>query len=89
VLTSADESKACAELEKMESKPDERLMGMATTNRFDTYARGNGYLIITGMTLGNLKPGDQAWIESMSFEATFSFRTPEEKHPDNRERECF
>jgi hypothetical protein len=31
---------------------------------------------ITHMTLGNLKPGAQAWIESMQFEATFSFRTP-------------
>jgi hypothetical protein len=81
VLTRADESKACAELEKMESKPDQRLEGMATTNRFDTYAGGNGSLIITSMTLGNLKPGDQAWIETMSFEATFSFRTPGEKHP--------
>jgi hypothetical protein len=69
VLTSADESKACAELEKMESKPDERPEAMATTNRFDTYPGGNGSLIIISMTLGNLKPGDQAWIKSMSFEA--------------------
>jgi hypothetical protein len=80
VLTSTDESKACAELEKMESKPDERLAGIATTNRFDTYAGGNGSLIITSMTLGNLKPGSHAWIETMSFDAIFSFRSPAGKH---------
>ena len=82
VLTAADEAKSCADLEKMEYIYDEKAPErIAATNRFGAYAGGDGSLTITSMTLGNLRPGGQAWIESMRFEAIFSFRTPpEEKH---------
>ena len=76
VLTAADEAKSCADLEKMEynydGKSPERT---AAAKRFGELAGGDGSVTITHMTLGNLKLGAQAWIESMRFEATFSFRT--------------
>jgi hypothetical protein len=76
VLTAADEAKSCADVEKMEYNYDEKdPEHMAATKRFGMYAGGDGSVTITSMTLGNLKPGVQAWIESMQFEATFSFRT--------------
>jgi hypothetical protein len=40
---------------------------------FTRYASGRGWFAITAMTLGNLVPGQQAWIESMQFEAELSF----------------
>ncbi len=79
VLTAPDEAKSCADLEKMEYSCDEKdPEHMAATKRFGMYAGGDGSVTITSMILGNLKPGAQAWIESMQFEATFSFRTPPE-----------
>lgn len=79
VLTAADEAKSCADLEKMESSWDEKSSEpMAASRRFGIHAGGNGSVTITSMTLGNLKPGQQAWIESMQFEGTFSFRNPAE-----------
>ena len=81
VLTAGDEAKSCADLEQMEHIYDEKDRKRITaTNRFGAYAGGNGSVTITGMTLGHLKPGVQAWIESMRFEATFSFRAADEKH---------
>jgi hypothetical protein len=82
VLTAADEAKACADLDKIERIYDQKDGArIGATNRFDTYAGGDGSVTITSMTLGNLRPGAQAWIESMRFDATFSFRTPRaEKH---------
>jgi hypothetical protein len=59
-----------------DEKDPERI---AATNRFGAYAGGDGSLTIVSMTLGNLRPGGQAWIESMRFEATFSFRAPPDK----------
>jgi hypothetical protein len=84
VLNATDETKSCADLEKMEYTCNEKdPEHIAATKRFGTYAGGDGSVTITSMTLGNLKPGQQAWIESMQFEATFSFRTPSE---ENRNR---
>jgi len=82
VLTAADEAKSCADLDKMEHIYDEKdPERKAATNRFGMYAAGGGSVTIVSMTLGNLKPGAQAWIESMRFEATFSFPSPaDEKH---------
>jgi hypothetical protein len=82
VMTAADEAKACADLDKMEHIYDQKnAVHVAATNRFGAYAGGDGSVTITGMTLGNLKPGAQAWIESMRFDAIFSFRAPRaEKH---------
>ena len=81
VFTAADEAKSCADLEKMEYNHDDKdPEHIAATKRFGMHAGGDGSVTITSMTLGNLKPGTQAWIESMQFEATFSFRTPEAKH---------
>jgi len=80
VLTAADEDKSCADLNKAEHTYDQKIPErLAGANRFGTYAGGDGSVTITGVTLGNLKPGAQAWIESMRFEATFSFRTPPAK----------
>jgi hypothetical protein len=77
VLTAADEAKSCADLEKMEHIWDEKAAEpMPASRLFGALAGGDGSVTITHMTLGNLKPGAQAWIESMQFEATFSFRTP-------------
>jgi hypothetical protein len=82
VLTAADEAKSCADLEKMEHSWDENAAEPMTASRlFGVLAGGDGSVTITHMTLGNLKPGAQAWIESMQFEATFAFRTPQnQKH---------
>ena len=80
VLTAADEAKSCADLEKMEHSWDERgAEPMAASRLFGVLAGGDGSVTITSMTLGNLKPGVQAWIESMEFQAIFSFRTADEK----------
>jgi len=77
VFTAADEAKSCADLEKMEHNWDEKATEpMPASRLFGALAGGDGSVTITHMTLGNLKPGAQAWIESMQFEATFSFRTP-------------
>lgn len=77
VLTAADEEKSCADLNKMEYIYDEKAPGhIAATSHFGELAGGDGSVTITSMSLGNLKPGAQAWIESMRFEATFSFRNP-------------
>ena len=73
VLTANDEAKACADLEKTESNLHGRL---AFIDRSDRYAGGDGALTINHLALGNLQPGLQAWIESMGFDATFSFRIP-------------
>ena len=76
VLTAADEAKSCDDLEKLESSWDEKAAEpMPASRLFGALAGGDGSMTITHMTLGNLKPGAQAWIESMQFEATFSFRT--------------
>ena len=81
VLTAADEAKSCADLDEMEHIYDEKDPERKTaTSRFGEHAGGDGSVTITGMTLGHLKPGAQAWIEDMRFEATFSFRTADEKH---------
>jgi hypothetical protein len=82
VLTAADETKSCDDLEKMEHSWDQKAPEPMTASRlFGALAGGDGSVTITHMTLGNLKPGAQAWIESMQFEATFSFRIPpEQKH---------
>lgn len=40
---------------------------------FARYSSGRGWLAITAVTLGNLVPGQQAWIDSMQFEAEVSF----------------
>ena len=39
---------------------------------FARYSSGRGWFAITRMTLGNLAPGQQAWVESMQFEAEVS-----------------
>jgi hypothetical protein len=82
VLTAADEAKSCADLKKMEHSWDAKAAEPMTASRlFGALAGGDGSVTITHMTLGNLKPGAQAWIESMQFEVTFSFRIPtEQKH---------
>jgi hypothetical protein len=82
VLTAADEARSCADLDRAEHSHDQKVTErIAATNLIGAYAGGDGSVTITSMTLGNLKPGAQAWIESMRFEATFSFRTPsDEKH---------
>jgi hypothetical protein len=81
VLTADDRARSCADLDRMEHIYDEKdPERIAATNRFGTYAGGDGFVTITSMTLGNLKPGARASIESMRFEATFSFRTADEKH---------
>ena len=81
VLTAGDEAKSCADLDKMEHIYDEKDPDhIAAISHFGERAGGDGSVTITSMTLGNLKPGVQAWIESMRFEATFSFRTADEKH---------
>lgn len=78
VLTAEDQIKSCADLDKMlyinDEKDPEHLAAMS---RFGMYAGGDGSLTITSMALGNLKPGEQAWIESMQFEATITFRKPQ------------
>jgi hypothetical protein len=80
VLTAADEAKSCDDLEKLESSWDEKAAEpMPASRLFGALAGGDGSVTITHMTLGNLKPGAQAWIESMQFEATFSFRMPEKE----------
>jgi hypothetical protein len=82
VLTAADEAKSCDDLEKMEHSRDKKAAEpMPASRLFGARAGGDGSVTITHMTLGNLKPGQQAWIESMEFEATFSFHTsPAERH---------
>jgi len=82
VLTAEDQKKSCADLDKMlyiydENNPEH----LAAANRFGMYAGGDGSLTITSMTLGNLKPGEQAWIETMQFEATFTFRNGQVEKP--------
>ena len=85
VLSARDEAKSCADLDQMEHIYDEKdPKRIAATNRFGEYAGGNGSVTITSMTLGHLKPGVQAWIESMRFEAIFSFRAADEKHAKRR-----
>jgi hypothetical protein len=80
VLTAADEARSCADMEKMEYTYDQKAAEpMAASRLFGVLAGGDGSVTITSMTLGNLKPGVQAWIESMEFIATFSFRTADEK----------
>ena len=79
-LTAGDQGRSCADLDKMEHIYDEKdPKRRAAMNRFGEYAGGNGSVTITSMTLGDLTPGTQAWIESMRFEATFSLRTADEK----------
>ena len=75
VLTAEDETKACDDLERMSYIYDEKNpQRIATQDRFGMLAKGSGSFTITAMTLGNLKAGQQAWIESMKFEASFTFR---------------
>ncbi len=81
VLTAGDQERSCADLDKMEHIYDEKGPDrIAATSHFGEHAGGDGSVTITSMTLGNLKPGVQAWVESMRFEAIFSFRIADEKH---------
>ena len=81
VLTAIDQAKSCADLDKMEHIYDGKdPKHTAALNRFGEHAGGDGSVTITSMTLGHLEPRAQAWIESMRFEATFSFRTADENH---------
>jgi hypothetical protein len=52
---------------------DDNTKACDNPDDFARYASGRGWLAITAMTLGNLVPGQQAWIESMQFEAELSF----------------
>jgi hypothetical protein len=80
VLTARDQERSCADLDRMEHIYDDKAPDrIAATSHFGEHAGGDGSVTITSMTLGHLNPGAQAWIESMRFEATFSFRTADEK----------
>jgi len=85
VLTADDESKSCADVDQIEHTPNQTdAHRNAATARFGTRARGSGSLTITAMTLGNLRPNQQAWIESLKFEAIFTFRGPSRRiHADH------
>ena len=81
VLTARDQERSCADLDRMEQIYDDKAPDRrAATGHFGEHAGGDGSVTITSMTLGHLNPGAQAWIESMRFEATFSFRPADEKH---------
>lgn len=49
--------------------------GPAAASDFD-FATGTGILTITALTLGNLTPGERAWIEQMMFHAVIDISTP-------------
>lgn len=86
VLTAVDESTSCDDLDKAlaafaEAAGDTVRSPIHDENnrerpnasaRFPTPAEGTGSMTITSMTLGNLVPGQQAWIESMKFEVSIS-----------------
>jgi hypothetical protein len=74
VLTAVDQSKSCADVDQIEHTPNQTdAQRNASTARFGALARGSGTLTITAMTLGNLQPGQQAWIDNLQFEASFTF----------------
>jgi hypothetical protein len=45
----------------------------AALERFRREAKADGVLEITGLELGNLEPGEQAWIKRMAFTVTISY----------------
>jgi len=78
VLTAADQSKSCANIDDIEHTPKQTdAQRNAATSRFGALARGSATFTITAMTLGNLQPGQQAWIDNLKFEATFTFAKPD------------
>jgi hypothetical protein len=78
VLTAADQSKSCANVDDIEHTPNQTdAQRNAATSRFGALARGSATFTITAMTLGNLQPGQQAWIDSLKFEAAFTFAKPD------------
>jgi len=73
VLTADDNQKECNNLDAVlyiddEKNPDH----LRAMREMGSRVRGRGWFAITGMTLGNLVPGQQAWIESLQFEAELS-----------------
>ncbi len=77
VLSAADQSKSCANVDVIEHTPNQTdAQRNAAASGFGTLAHGNGSFTITTMTLGNLQPGQQAWIDSLKFEASFTFHGP-------------
>jgi len=73
VLNSADDAKSCDDLGRIAHGNDEEnpehKKAMA---RWGELVGGTGSLTITDFTLGNLKPGTQAWIELMKFDVSIS-----------------
>ena len=68
-LTPADYRKAATAVDTLlwgEHTPAEREQAMEA---LEAASRGRGTLRITGMTLGNLVPGAQAWFETLDFDA--------------------
>lgn len=74
VLTSADEAKSCDDMDKVvhiyDDENPEHKNAMA---QWGSLVGGKGTLTINDFTLGNLKPGAQAWIELMKFDVSISF----------------
>lgn len=69
VLTPADYRQAATAVDTLlwgEHTQAEREQAMEA---LETASRGRGTLRITGMTLGNLVPGAQAWFETLDFDA--------------------
>jgi hypothetical protein len=82
VLTAEDQSKSCADVDDLEHTPNQTdAQRNAASSRFGTLTRGSGSFNITAMTLGNLQPGQQAWVDSLKFEASFTFAKPPAPSP--------
>ena len=74
VLSADDNKKECDNLSAAlyinDEKNPEHVRALSDMGQ---YTSGRGWLAITAITLGNLVPGQQAWIESLQFEAELSF----------------
>jgi hypothetical protein len=74
VLTADDNQNECENLDTALRTDDEKISEQTrATSEMGRYVSGRGWLAITGMALGNLVPGRQAWIESLQFEAELAF----------------
>ena len=76
VLTAENESKACANTDEVAHDWSGSRKHQDAMSNFGSLAGGEGRMTITDMKLGNLKAGQQAWIESMKFEVDVSFGKP-------------
>jgi hypothetical protein len=88
VLNTADQDKACKELDVLLHSPPQRdprtgdiVLG---TLGYREPPLGNGSFQITDIKIGNLGPAKEAVIERLSFEARFTF--PEPAKPAKKRR---